>query len=97
MTYFIFMEAIEKIESLRNHIDELDDRILDLLIRRFAISEKIGGIKAQAGLAIGDSNRESYIIDRLTEKLKGKLKREDIVAIFGPVYNISKKIQIKEK
>ena len=91
------MDAKEKIESLRNYINELDDRMLDLLVRRFAVSREIGEIKASSGLNIGNPNREQEIIDRLTEKLEGKLNREDISAIFGPVYNISKKLQVKEK
>lgn len=97
MAYFNFMDAKEKIESLRNHIDKLDDQMLDLLLRRFAVSKEIGEIKASSGLNIGNPNREREIIDRLTKKLEGKLNRKDIAAIFGPVYNISKKLQVKGK
>ena len=51
--------------------------------------------KESNNLAVGDPNREREIIDRLTERLKGKLDRDDISAIFGPVYHISKKLQKK--
>ncbi|MBN4080944.1 chorismate mutase [Caldithrix abyssi] len=91
------MNSKDKINALRQKIDDFDDQMLDLLVQRFAISEEIGDIKATSGVNIGDPNREREIIDRLTEKLEGKLKRDDIAAIFGPVYHISKKLQIKEK
>jgi chorismate mutase len=65
------------------------------LVKRFTVSIQIGAIKESNNLAVGDPNREREIIDRLTERLKGKLDRDDISAIFGPVYHISKKLQKK--
>ena len=87
------MHSKEKINVLRNKIDSLDEQMLDLLIQRFSVSKEIGGIKASGGINIGDPNREKEIIDRLAEKLEGKLDRKDIAAIFGPIYHISKKLQ----
>ncbi len=90
------MDSQEKINTLRKIIDDYDDQILDLLVKRFSVSIEIGDIKAANGLEIGDPNREQEIIDRLSKKLKGKLNKDDIAAIFSPVYQISKKMQIKE-
>jgi chorismate mutase len=67
--------------------------MLDLLVQRFAVSIEIGEIKASSGINIGDPNREREIINRLANKLEGKLDRDDIAAIFGPIYHISKKLQ----
>jgi len=89
------MHSIEKINVLRNKIDSLDDQMLDLLVQRFSVSREIGKIKASGGINVGDPNREHEIIDRLAEKLEGKLEKDDIAAIFGPVYHISKKLQKK--
>lgn len=87
------MNPKEKINQLRQKIDEFDNEMLDLLVQRFAVSKEIGEIKASHGLNVGDPNREQEIIDRLAEKLEGKLEKDDIAAIFGPVYHISKKLQ----
>ena len=89
------MHSIEKINVLRNKIDSLDDQMLDLLVQRFSVSREIGKIKASDGINVGDPNREQEIIDRLADKLEGKLARDDIAAIFGPIYHISKKLQKK--
>ncbi len=89
------MNPKEKINQLRQKIDEFDNQMLDLLVQRFAVSKEIGEIKASHGFNVGDPNREQEIIDRLTEKLEGKLEKDDIAAIFGPVYHISKKLQKK--
>ncbi len=87
------MDTKAKIKELRDKIDAFDNEMLDLLVQRFAISQEIGDIKASNGLNVGDPNREQEIIDRLAEKLEGKLDKKDIAAIFGPVYQISKKLQ----
>ena len=90
------MHSKEKINVLRNKIDLLDEQMLDLLVQRFSVSREIGEIKASGGINIGDPNREQEIIDRLAEKLEGKMERNDISAIFGPIYHISKKLQKKK-
>jgi chorismate mutase len=87
------MHSKEKIIELRQIIDFLDDQMLDLLVQRFAVSIEIGEIKASSGINIGDPNREQEIINRLANKLEGKLDRDDIATIFGPIYHISKKLQ----
>jgi monofunctional chorismate mutase len=89
------MEPKDKIKELRQKIDYYDDQMLDLLVKRFAVSKEIGEIKASGSINVGDPNREQEIIDRLANKLKGKLDKDDIAAIFGPIYHISKKLQIK--
>ncbi len=89
------MHSIEKINGLRDKIDLLGEQLLDLLLQRFSVSREIGDIKVSGGINVGDPNREQEIIDRLAEKLEGKLERNDIAAIFGPIYHISKKLQKK--
>ena len=89
------MDSSKKINTLRKKMDSLDDQILDLLIDRFSVSKEIGEIKSIENLKVGDPNREQDIIDRLSERFAGKLEHKDIVAIFGPIYHISKKIQKK--
>ncbi len=85
------MDPKEQITTLRNKIDDLDNQILDFLVQRFSISREIGDIKASSGIKISDPDREKKIIERLAKKLAGKLDKDDIASIFGPVYKISKK------
>ncbi|MGY8780315.1 MAG: chorismate mutase [Fidelibacterota bacterium] len=89
------MELKDKINEFRQKIDNFDNQILNLLVQRFALSKEIGKIKASGGINVRDPNREQEIIDRLADKLEGKLDKDDIAAIFGPIYHISKKMQKK--
>lgn len=90
------MDSQEKINTLRKIIDDYDDQILNLLIKRFSISKDIGDIKKANGLEIDDPTREQEIIIQLSNKLKGVLDEEDIAAIFSPIYQISKKLQTRD-
>ena len=83
----------EKINILRSNIDDLDNQILDFLVERFSISREIGEIKASSGIEIRNPDREKEIIERLSNKLTGKLDKDDIASIFEPVYKISKRLQ----
>ena len=87
------MNPQEKINLLRNKIDDLDIQLLEFLLQRFSLSIEIGEIKASKGIDIRDSNREKEIIERLTNKLDGKLDKDDIASIFDPIYKISKRLQ----
>ena len=91
------MDSIEKINSLRKKIDELDDQMIDLVVQRLAIAKEIGDIKETNGIEVIDPYRESQIINRITEKLAGTLEKKDITAIFEPIYSISKRLQKKSK
>ena len=87
------MDSQEKINILRIKIDDLDNQILNSLVQRFSIAREIGEIKASSDIEIRDPDREEEIIERLTNKLAGKLDKGDIASIFGPVYKISKRLQ----
>jgi len=89
------VDSIVKIKELRKLIDKIDDQLFDLLVERFDVSKKIGDIKASKNINIDDPNREQEIIDRLSTKLEGKLKKEDIETIISSFYYISKKLQKK--
>ncbi len=87
--------STRKESSAASDVYKGQEQMLDLLVQRFSVSREIGEIKASDGINVGDPNREQEIIDRLAEKLEGKLERNDIAAIFGPIYHISKKLQKK--
>ena len=80
------MNSKNKINELRNKIDEYDDKILTLVTKRLEISDKIGSIKKKSNLEILDNHRENEIISRLAKKFK-MLKKEHIKSIFNQIFN----------
>ncbi|MEE2877210.1 MAG: chorismate mutase [Candidatus Neomarinimicrobiota bacterium] len=85
------------IAELREKIDWLDDQLIDLLIKRFALCGRIGDSKDAIGAEFKDTDRERQIIDRIVNSVSNKLRREQIEAIFLPIFQISRNLQKKEK
>lgn len=87
----------DTINKLRSKIDELDDQIFSLIVKRLKQTQQIGKIKEEAELPIGDSTRENNIINRLHGELEKDLSREQIKKILEPIILISKDLQRERK
>ncbi|WP_284617624.1 chorismate mutase [Aquabacterium humicola] len=47
------------LQALRAEIDQLDDELVRLLARRFAVTREVGRLKARAALPAVDADREA--------------------------------------
>lgn len=56
------------LKEIRDEIDKIDDDILELFLKRMALSDEVAKIKKDTGKMIKDDNREKQIIKRLTGK-----------------------------
>lgn len=83
----------KRILKLRQSIDEIDEKILSLLEERMKISVQVGELKSKLDVPIEDSQRETDIIERLTNNAKGTLTEEQLIRIFKAVFKSSKQIQ----
>lgn len=70
------------IDDLRNEIDIIDDKIVDLLNERAKFVLKIGEIKQQNRSQVYVPNREQEVYLRITSKNKGPLSNECLKAIY---------------
>jgi chorismate mutase/prephenate dehydratase len=86
------MPPKNKIKELRNEIDSIDDRIIELLEERSLVSKYIGKIKQNFEKEVLDTERETEIIDRLAQKTK-ILNRETLRLIYDNIFKVSRKIQ----
>ena len=87
------MNSSKKIEKLRKEIDEVDQKLMNLLLERFSITKKIGQVKTSNSIIIDDNDRENNIINHLSNKANNDLRKEDIADIFKLMFNISKNLQ----
>lgn len=60
-------QAVERIKRLRQSIDNVDTAIVSLLAERFKCTAEVGVLKAQAGFAPEDREREKQQAQRLKE------------------------------
>jgi chorismate mutase / prephenate dehydratase len=92
-TAFLSLEEKMKLEEWRKEIDSIDAELVGLVNRRAIIAQKIGALKAAAGLPVVDEAREDEILRNATARNQGILKTEAIVRIFRAVIRESRNIQ----
>lgn len=80
------------IEKIRERIDETDDRIAELLIRRMGLTDEIGRIKARDGALVRDEKRERVVVDRITRGLTER-DRDAVARVYERVLEVSRSRQ----
>ena len=83
----------ERILELRQQIDDLDEEIISLLIKRMGISKEVGKLKEELDMPVEDKNRENEIINRLTKQTGLNLSEGQLIRIFTAVFKSSKQVQ----
>lgn len=68
-----------KLQELRHAIDDVDDRILDVLVERFEITRQVGIVKRDAGFDPVDRTREQELYDRIRLKAEERGIDPDVV------------------
>jgi len=82
-----------RLKRLRKEIDNIDEKILDLLEKRMKIVYEVGELKQELEISVEDLNRENEIIQRLTSHSSGELTEKQLIRIFSSVFKSSKQIQ----
>ena len=85
------------ISTLRRAIDEVDEKIMDLINRRLALAQLIGRIKQQSGISLTDRRREKEIIKRLLHKNPGPLSNDGLRKIFSAIIAEGRNVQEKDR
>ena len=83
----------QRIIELRKQIDDIDEKIINLLKKRMKISKDVGQIKSKLHIPVEDKIREKEIILKLTQKVGKNLSEEQLIRIFTAVFKSSKFIQ----
>jgi chorismate mutase-like protein len=71
--------------ELRDQIDRIDDRLLDLLAERVRVALRIGELKKEQGLPVYDPERERSIYLRLCQRAQAPLSADVVRRVFERV------------
>lgn len=83
-----------ELETLRNQINEIDTKLLDLLCQRMAVSKVIGQYKKDVGAPVFDAEREKELIKYLQKNgAKQGLDAQMIEELWEKILLYSKKKQ----
>lgn len=86
-------ESTKNLEVLRNTIDAIDDRLLELINERMIIAKDIGILKRKSGGDIQCLQREARILDRLCARNDGPIDNENLVHIFTDIVSAGRIVQ----
>lgn len=81
------------LEQLRNEIDNIDEKILQLINHRLEIGKAVGMIKKESGKEIIDRSRERNVIERLSKISRGPATLQLIRYIFNVIITATREIQ----
>ncbi len=76
---------MSELDELRNEVDAADDAILDALMRRFAITDRIRELKNREGVPRTDKEREREILARVAAAVP-PAKRDTVCAIWERLF-----------
>jgi len=80
------------LKNLRDKINELDSRMLDLMDKRSQIVTEISKFKDKTKSVV-DSGREQEILARLLNQSQGHYSKDSIIRIWRELFNASSKLQ----
>ncbi len=87
---------MKNLNDLRNEIDQIDDAILQLLVKRMDVVDQVGNLKRSTNSLIYHPDREKEIIDRLASQPTGRLRKSAIEAIFLEIFGVSRNLELPE-
>ena len=83
----------QRILNLRNAIDTVDSRIIELLQERSSLAKEIGQVKKEIGMQILDPAREGKIRKKLAAGARGPMDTDALVRIYEVIMAESRRLQ----
>ncbi len=81
-----------RIATLRDEIDDIDRRIVELLNERARLALDIRALKPQANLGLYDPKREEEIFAELASANAGPLYAENLREIYEAILHVMKEL-----
>ena len=83
----------QRIDKLREKIDDIDSKILALINRRLKLAEEIGQDKARIGNKVIDNAREHQLLKHLSDINPGPVSNNALKHIYTEIIAASREIQ----
>jgi chorismate mutase len=91
--FIVIKKQDQRILNLRNAIDTVDSRIIELLQERSSLAREIGNVKKEIGMEILDPSREGKIRKKLASGTQGPMDTGALVRIYEVIMAESRRLQ----
>jgi chorismate mutase len=88
-------EMQQKVQELRERVDEVDRELIRALSERARIVQEIMAIKAEAGAPVYDPKREEEILRRVVERNPGPIYDSSMRDIFEIILHRIRDLEIQ--
>ena len=84
------------IDDLRKKIDELDERLVELLNERAKCAREIGKIKHDLKMPIYEPRREESVFANVRHSNRGPLPDGELIQVYERIIDVMRKLQREE-
>jgi chorismate mutase len=85
---------MDDLEKLRQKINDIDEKILQLLYKRIKICKSVGTAKKKRGLPIRDASRENEVYTRIKQKsIEYGLNSDQVQSLYREIVNMCSAVQ----
>jgi len=91
------LDRKESVDALRKKIDQVDEKIVELLSERASLAQKIGQTKSLGKEEVYAPNRENEIFQRITGLNRGPLPEQALRSIYREVLSASRSLEAQIK
>lgn len=79
------MDPRERINQLRSEVDQIDEKIVELLNERAKKVTEIIHVKKEHGMPLYDPKREEEIFEKIRKANKGPLYTEAVIDVYETI------------
>ncbi len=87
------MSSKKQLETLRDKIDEIDGKLLDLLNLRAGIALKVSEFKQKNAFEVYDPVREKQVLQKIKSLNSGPLNSDLVKSVFKQIISVCRSIQ----
>lgn len=82
----------DPLTAVRRSIDDLDERLVEILVERLDLATEAGRIKGDDG-ATWVPAREEAVLDRACQQARGRVTRSELARLYRPLFALSRSRQ----
>ena len=84
------------IADWRKKIDEIDQKLVEILNQRAQAAQEIGRLKRKAAMPVYEPDRERIVLTQVQEGNRGPLQHRHLIQIYERIMDVMRNIQKEE-
>jgi 3-deoxy-7-phosphoheptulonate synthase / chorismate mutase len=90
------MSSQNQLHQLRQEIDDINMKLLELLNQRASVASEIGKVQAELGTTFYDPVREGYMLEQLQKANEGPFSNASISNLFREIFRATLELEEQE-